>query len=480
MSRQGATRVRLSIVAFVVLLCGFLGAGVAHAASPYSVFVGYADNLRANPAAFPTPFDTAPGVTNEGQSTSTQLDTGAVRIQNTSGATETVNSVVVNVGPNQFDLWPHNVSLPSFNQLVLPQTSQFNFDSSDVPTVTCTPDGIIPTVTVTVDGVATTYSDTGQILNTGGVDKSTCSPGGNANESLQWVSIGQQPCQTGATLTETPATQTHNVGQQATVNANFSACGTPLTGATVNFTVLSGPNAGKTGSGTVDGSGNASFTYTGTGGGGTDTVQASVTNGGGTITSNNVSVIWQAGVTAVSGNAYGESIDLTTLLNIHVTSGPTPTVTLPSTGGGPFNNSLANLTVPNVLSAVALNVFTNGTLGPNGVAQSRASVADAAVSRLLTATAVTSVCQSTKNGSTGSTSVIGLAIVGHTVINGTVAPNTTITVPGIGKVILGERIITNTATHTEVDENAVHVVLNGILGHGDIIIAHAHCDTDHA
>jgi hypothetical protein len=478
MSRQGLRRTRLGIAGIAVLLFGMLGAGVAHAASSYSVFVGYADTLRANPAAFPTPFDTAPGVTNQGQPSSVQLDSGAVRIQNTSGATETVNSVVVNVGPNQFDLWPHNVILPSFNQLVLDQTSQFNFDSSDVPNVSCTPNGVIPTVTVTVDGVATTYNDTGQILNTGGIDKSSCPTG--TNESTQWVSIGQQPCQTGAVLTETPATQTHNVGQQATVNANFSACGTPLTGATVNFKVLSGPNAGTTGSGPVDGSGNASFTYTGSGGGGTDTVQASVTNGGGTITSNNVSVIWLAGVTAVSGNAYGESIDLTTLLNIHVVSGPTPTVTLPSTGGGPFNNSLANLTVPNVLSAVALNVTTKGSLGPNGVAQSRASVADAAVNRLLTATAVTSVCQSTKNGSTGSTSVLGLAIVGHTVINGTVAPNTTITVPGIGKVILGERIITNTATHTQVDENAVHVVLNGILGHGDIIIAHSHCDTDHA
>jgi hypothetical protein len=475
MTRQG-TRARLGIAGFVILLFGFLGAGIAHASSSYNVYVGYADNIRANPASFPTPFDTAPGVTREGDPTTNQLDSGAVRIANTTGATETVNSVVVHVGSSQFDLWPHNVQLQSFNQLVLDQTNNsFNFDTSDTP-LTCTPDGLIPTVTVTVDGVATTYNDSGQVLNTGGFDKANCS-GIGANESTQWVSIGQPPCPTGAVLGLTPQTQTHTVGDQATVTANFAACGTALQGAMVNFSVDSGPNAGKTGTGVVDASGNASFSYTGNGGPGTDTVKATVVNGAGTISSNPVTVIWQAaGVTAVSGNAFGESISLHTLLGLTVSSGPTPSVTLPSSGGGPFKKSLVSLGLPGVLSAGVMDVSTRGSLGASGGSASRASTADLLLNGLLGASAVTSRCRSSMSGSTGSASAVNLSIAGQPVINGKLGPNTTIPLPLIGKVILGEKKVTNTATTSSINVNAVHVVFSGLLGTGDIIISHSHCD----
>jgi hypothetical protein len=59
----------------------------------------------------------------------------------------------------------------------------------------------------------------------------------------------------------------------------------------VNFGVLSGPNSGTTGTGVTDASGNASFSYSSLAVG-TDTLQASVTNPAGTITSNTVQVIW--------------------------------------------------------------------------------------------------------------------------------------------------------------------------------------------
>jgi hypothetical protein len=474
MSRQGATRARLGIAGFVILLFGILGAGVAHASPGYNVYVGYADNLRANPASFPTPFDTAPGITREGDPSSTQLDSGAVRIVNSSGTTETVNSVTVDVGSSHFDLWPHNVSLPSMNQLVLDQTTAYNFDTSDVPTITCTPNGIVPRVTVTVDGTPTAYDDTGQILNTGGVDKANCPAG--TNESTQWVSIGSAPCPAGAVLSLKPPTQTHTVGEQATVTANFSACNTPLQGATVNFSVLSGPNAGKTGTGVVDAFGNASFSYTGTGGPGTDTVQASVTNGAGTITSNNVTVTWQ-GITAVSGNAYGVSANVSTLFGlVKVSLPPTPSVTLPSSGGGPFSTSVLSASLPNVLSAGVLNASTQGSLGGTGGSKSSASVANVVVNNVLSADVVSSGCTSSLAGSTGTASAVNLAITGQPVINGTLTPNTTIPIPLVGKVILDEQTVSNTATTSSIDVNAVHVVLNGIAGTGDIIVSHSHCD----
>jgi hypothetical protein len=95
---------------------------------------------------------------------------------------------------------------------------------------------------------------------------------------------------------------------------------------------------------------------------------------------------------------------------------------------------------------------------------------------LLGATAVTSRCTSSLSGSTGSSSAVNLSIPGHSLINGTLGPNTTIPLPLIGKVILGERKVTNTATTSSINVNAVHVVFNGLLGTGDIIISHSHCD----
>jgi len=90
-----------------------------------------------------------------------------------------------------------------------------------------------------------------------------------------------------------PPTQSHAVGQSATVTANaVSTGGTPVPGATVNFEVLTGANAGATGSDVTDANGEATFTYTDTGpvDGGIDTIQATI----GALRSNIVEVNWGA------------------------------------------------------------------------------------------------------------------------------------------------------------------------------------------
>jgi len=188
------------------------------------------------------------------------------------------------------------MALGSLQQLVLDQTNGANFDTSDVPSATCENDGILPSIDVSVDGVSTTYSDTGQVLNTGGTYPGACTPG---NESQQWVSIGAPPCPTGAALTLAPSTQSDAVGTSATVTADFESCGTPLSGARVDFAVVSGPNAGVTDYSLVDASGHATFTdlssLTGT-----DTVLAGVTNPAGIIFSNTVSVVWTFAVTSLT------------------------------------------------------------------------------------------------------------------------------------------------------------------------------------
>src|SRR6266536_4863209 len=87
-----------------------------------------------------------------------------------------------------------------------------------------------------------------------------------------------------------------------------------------------------------------------------------------------------ADVTDVSGSgAFGESVNVTVLGAGSVTSGPTPSVTLPSGGGGPVTDSLANVNLPGVLTTGLLNVSTSGTnLGSHvGTSSSSAQVVGA-------------------------------------------------------------------------------------------------------
>jgi hypothetical protein len=182
-----------------------------------------------------------------------------------------------------------------------------------------------------------------------------------------------------------------------------------------------------------------------------------------------------ADVTSVSGGAFGESVDVTTVLGVHVTSGPISTVTLPSGGGGPFTQSVLSVSVPNVLSTGVLNVSTQGTLGASGGSSSSADVAGvSALGGALTATAIRSSCTVGPNSSSGSTTLVGATLGGLPVALNP-APNTTLTVPGVGSVTLNEQIPTGGAGNYSLTVNAIHVHLAGPLGNGDIIISQSRC-----
>ena len=309
----------------VVLFCGPTVASlfrfadfspsVAYAgAPPYSVFVGYADDLRASPMNFPTPWVGAPGVTFLGCSPTANCtyDTSAVRIVNNSAAPITVNAVAIHVDTCTYALWSSSlpVTLSPGGQLILAQTvsgatngcsNDGHMDTSDVGpggepySGNCTPDGIIPTVDVTVDSVTTTYSDTGQVINTRGVDAYSCNPPpGPDNESIPWTSIGSPPCTPGA-LALAPLSQSHFEGGTATLTATLTCgAGSPLSGAPVDLAILSGPNTGLPFSaGMTDANGNVSFTYTDPADNvGTDTLQVSVPNLAGSFASNTATATW--------------------------------------------------------------------------------------------------------------------------------------------------------------------------------------------
>jgi hypothetical protein len=85
-----------------------------------------------------------------------------------------------------------------------------------------------------------------------------------------------------------------------------------------------------------------------------------------------------------------------------------------------------------------------------------------------------SECRADPEGAQGSATVAKLVIFGQPV-NVSTAPNTTITIPGIGVLILNEQTTDKDGTITV---NAVHLKLNGSLGKGDIILAQSRCGID--
>jgi hypothetical protein len=165
-------------------------ASPAHASSGVDVFVGYADSARPLNTHFPTPWDGSPGVTFEGCKGSCVFDAGAVRIVNNSGSPVRIDSVAVKISTCTFSMWAP-ASLASGGQLIVTQTasggsdgcpSDGTMDTSDVGpggssyAGRCTPDALIPHVLVSIDGTVSTFTDTGQVLNTGGRDLADCPP----------------------------------------------------------------------------------------------------------------------------------------------------------------------------------------------------------------------------------------------------------------------------------------------------------------
>jgi hypothetical protein len=318
-------------------------AGTASAQAGYTVQVGYMDTLHAAtthlPVPWPNPHTETPiaggDIDNGGKllfygcdpvtcgppSSSTGYDGGAVRIANNSTVQALqLQSVTINYGPCLYDIWPHSLTVPAGGSLILtentggggngctPSTGQM--DSSDIGTNppayqnagNCSGnDGLIPTINVTDStGTVTHYQDRGQILNTGGVDFAACpGGGGNFNEALNWVNIGNTTsCGTGS-VTTAPAAQTLAVGNSVKVTADVTnACGQPLTGVPVTFSVT-GANPVSNITANTNASGKATISYTGTSTG-NDNIFASVTNQAGTFNSNTVQVTWTPSSTPVA------------------------------------------------------------------------------------------------------------------------------------------------------------------------------------
>ena len=183
--RRAGARLSVAAATASLLAAGVLASATqqAHASGGVQVFVGYADTIRANPANFPTPWEGSPGVIYEGCSPSSScvFDGGAARVVNNTGSPVTVNSVILHFSAGcAYDIWPHNVALPTGGQLIVTQTTSGadngcspgngHMDSSDIGpggvgwAGNCSKSGVIPEVDVTIDGTTTAFNDSGQVL----------------------------------------------------------------------------------------------------------------------------------------------------------------------------------------------------------------------------------------------------------------------------------------------------------------------------
>jgi hypothetical protein len=106
-------------------------------ADGFTVFVGYADNLRPS-GFFPTPWLGASNVVSQSPAAQS-FDTGAIRIDNTDTMPITITNFTITLNPNPagtlavthvFNIWG-SLTINPGQTGIFTQTVSYNFDSSD-------------------------------------------------------------------------------------------------------------------------------------------------------------------------------------------------------------------------------------------------------------------------------------------------------------------------------------------------------------
>jgi hypothetical protein len=182
------------------------------------VSVSYLDTHHppANGLA-PSPWLGSPNVVFVG--TTSDWDTGAVKVDNTTGADMTNVQVTLDISDGvtstHWGLW-NPMTIPAGQSLIVTETAFQNFDLSDeppnppspfqasgiYPAADCTPDSATPVVHITIGATTFDYFDTTHVLTTGGVDRSHCPAG--TDESLSWTRVNTSAAPPTATPTNTP------------------------------------------------------------------------------------------------------------------------------------------------------------------------------------------------------------------------------------------------------------------------------------
>ena len=297
--------------------------GIASAASPLNVFVGYFDthtvpfsSNQPNPWPYKDPSSflgtPCPNYPND----TTCWDASALRLDNPGSTDVTGVSASVVIGTKTYALWGSNLTVKAGGMLVLTETgtsqNSENFDGSDFPpnsynggnTASCVNSGAIPMVKITVAGTTTTYLDNGQVLNGQGVDSGHCLNGkfvsGRMDESHSWVQIGASS----AVAPSAPQSLAAKAGD-GSVSLTWTAPASNGGAAVSGYNIYRGTSAGGEGStavGTVSGT-TLSFTDPGLTNGTTYFYTVKAVNSAGTSAASNEASATPAAVTATAPTA---------------------------------------------------------------------------------------------------------------------------------------------------------------------------------
>ena len=241
----------------------------AQAATSFAVYVSYAENERP-PVYFPDPWLGSPKTTFLGYP-GPAWDTGGILILNTGTTSITLSQGAKVDGfgdASSYQLWDSLIPATGLviapgNQVILAQTGALattspvppyssapcvrgpsalcysNFDTSDTP-LNQPRNTAQPVIHLTINGVSQTFTDTAQVLNTGGFDYGDDF---SLNESLQWRQVGTTgatvPAGTGVPSIVTPidVTTHHNDVQRTGLN-NLESVLTPSRVASGAFTKI--------------------------------------------------------------------------------------------------------------------------------------------------------------------------------------------------------------------------------------------------
>ncbi len=220
-----------------------MASAAAAQAGTVDVFVGYADNLRPS-GFFPSVWLGDPNVFSQ-TPMAQSFDSGAIRLDNNTGAPITISNFQVffpNIG-GTFSLWS-SLALPTGATGIFTQTGSYNFDTSDfgifggAPPNSLAPNnylgngntsliggcsssaalinsagetaacnGSAPVISFLVNGTPFSFTDAGQVLNTGGWDfVNNTAYGEDGNESINWNAVGSVPIRGGVPPVPEPST----------------------------------------------------------------------------------------------------------------------------------------------------------------------------------------------------------------------------------------------------------------------------------
>lgn len=186
-----------------------------------------------------------------------------------------------------------------------------------------------------------------------------------------------------------------------------------------------------------------------------------------------------ASVTVFSGNAFGTFAEV----GNKAISGKSASITLCTTKAGVDKASnVIGVDVPGLLSTGAVNTAASSRAPQSGpVSRASANVENARLlSGLITATSIRAISETSHDSTgfqvNGSGSFTDLSVNGQS-IESSPAPNTTIRIPGVGRVVLNEQMSDIGANTASLTVNALHLYVTqdipGVAKGTRVILGHA-------